>query len=242
MVEVECDNCGEITEKRPCRIERSENDFCSPECNSEYQKSVTGEDHHRYKERETYTCLNCGSENETTPKRAEKKVYCDKECMAEHFEERMSGENNPSWDGGLEEVACEWCGNVNEYVPARAEHRRFCSNRCYKDWLSNYRENNAWMGEENPMWKGGQDRDRNPGPNWDEQRQKTLNRDNHSCILCGSVGRLHVHHKRPLRTFDRDVTGWWNNANSLDNLVTLCQSCHSHVHANPTEYLGGLLG
>lgn len=243
MTEIECDNCGELTYKKPCRIERSEYDFCSTECHNEFQKGLrTGEESATYKERETYTCQYCGDEKETTPYDAENKVYCSQECMSKDFKDRMSGEGNPSWNGGMVEVECEWCGSVDEYVPARAEHRRFCSGPCHKEWLSHERRGRAWMGEDNPAWAGGQERDRNYGPNWEEQRQKALERDSHECMLCRSTQDLHVHHKKPIRNFSKDMRGWWRRANCLDNLITLCRSCHMTVHGNPEEYLGDLIG
>jgi len=241
-MEVECDNCGEVTEKRPCRVERSEHDFCSQECHNEFQSTITGEDHPAYAGRETYTCRNCGEVNEATPSEAENKVYCSRECMAADFEDRLAGENNPSWNGGLEEIVCEWCGETAEFVPAEAEVRSFCCMRCYKDWLSEERSGEAWMGEDNPSWKGGQERNRYYGPNWDEQREKALERDEHECLLCESTENLNVHHKVPMRNFDRDKPRWYERANSLDNLITLCKSCHTTVHRNPSEYLFDLIG
>lgn len=241
-VEVECDNCGETTEKKPCRVERTENDFCSPECHNEFQTTITGEDHPAYKERATYTCEYCGEENETTPNEAEKSVYCDQDCMAADFETRLEGDNNPSWNGGLDEITCEWCGNTAEFVPAEAEVRRFCCMRCYKDWLSEKRQGEAWVGEDNPAWRGGQERHRVYGPNWEEQREAALERDGYECIRCGGDDDLNVHHKVPLRNFDRDKPRWHERANALDNLVTLCRSCHSEIHGNPEEHLFDYIG
>ncbi|MFP4117234.1 MAG: HNH endonuclease [Salinivenus sp.] len=243
MPEIPCDNCGELTYKKPCRIERSEYDFCSLECHNQFQKGLrTGEDSPTYTERVTYTCEYCGGENEATPSEAEDRVYCDEDCMAKDFQERYSGQGNPSWNGGKVEVECEWCGSVDEYVPARAEVRRFCSDECYKDWLSEHRQGDAWVGEDNPSWAGGQERNRFYGPNWEHQRQRALERDDHECMLCRSTQHLVVHHKKPMRNFDRDKPRWWERANQLDNLITLCRSCHRTVHANPEDYLFDFIG
>lgn len=78
------------------------------------------------------------------------------------------------------------------------------------------------------------------GPNWQEQRQKALQRDDYRCRTCGAgpdfaghekpqSGRgLHVHHVRPFRDFgyvpgDNET---YRQANRLENLITLCASCH----------------
>ena len=50
-------------------------------------------------------------------------------------------------------------------------------------------------------------------------------RDNYRCQHCGAMekGRAHdVHHKIPLRAFDS-----LEQANQLENLITLCHNCHN---------------
>ncbi|MEM8860944.1 MAG: DEAD/DEAH box helicase [Chloroflexota bacterium] len=67
------------------------------------------------------------------------------------------------------------------------------------------------------------------GPNWKQQRLKVLDRDKHACRTCGATDTLlHVHHIRPFREFFY-VPGENENyldANRVENLVTLCPSCH----------------
>ena len=80
-----------------------------------------------------------------------------------------------------------------------------------------------FKGEKNPYWKGGYE----PyyGPNWEEQRIKALERDGHRCRVCGvNKGKLDVHHIVPFRNFGRRH---YLKANTLDNLITLCISCHA---------------
>lgn len=75
------------------------------------------------------------------------------------------------------------------------------------------------------------DRDRRDyGPNWAQQRLRARARDGFRCRRCGiseaELGReLDVHHKVPFREFD----GRYTAANALDNLVSLCPSCHSRA-------------
>lgn len=62
------------------------------------------------------------------------------------------------------------------------------------------------------------------GENWDEQRAAALEQDDHTCQACGASGDdtlLDVHHIRPLKTFESP-----EDANTLDNLVVFCRSCH----------------
>lgn len=68
------------------------------------------------------------------------------------------------------------------------------------------------------------------GKNWIKQRKKALIRDNYTCQKCGKTAKElgknpDVHHKKPIRTFSKDEIE--SKANDLDNLITLCRSCHS---------------
>jgi DEAD/DEAH box helicase domain-containing protein len=104
------------------------------------------------------------------------------------------------------------------------------------------------------------------GPNWQQQRRQVLDRDGHRCRTCGAAGKdpkgfslnepgdpdharflgsvLHVHHIRPFRDFDYipGVNTKYIQANMLENLVTLCPSCHRRAEAGQQarSALGGL--
>ncbi|HMR99388.1 MAG TPA: DEAD/DEAH box helicase [Anaerolineales bacterium] len=77
------------------------------------------------------------------------------------------------------------------------------------------------------------------GPGWDKIRERVRARDRFTCQVCGAVesGRQHdVHHKVPFRAFtSRD------EANRLENLTTLCPSCHHKVEQN-VRMRSGLAG
>ena len=62
------------------------------------------------------------------------------------------------------------------------------------------------------------------GPNWPMRRDQVRARDGYRCQNCGAPenGRAHdVHHKTPFRAFASV-----EQANQLDNLITLCPNCH----------------
>ena len=65
------------------------------------------------------------------------------------------------------------------------------------------------------------------GRNWQVQRESARARDGYRCQVCGlpEQGRAHdVHHKTPFRTFTS-----YEQANRLENLITLCHPCHRRV-------------
>lgn len=76
------------------------------------------------------------------------------------------------------------------------------------------------------------------GPNWEQQRRLVLVRDGHRCQHCGAPehpNRTHdVHHIQPFRTFGyvRGKNDHYLQANRLENLITLCRSCHQRVEVD----------
>ena len=67
------------------------------------------------------------------------------------------------------------------------------------------------------------------GPTWPRQRDATRARDGYRCQSCGlpEDGRAHdVHHKTPFRSFASS-----EQANRLENLITLCPACHRRAEA-----------
>ena len=60
-------------------------------------------------------------------------------------------------------------------------------------------------------------------------RLKVLERDGHKCTECHSNKRLVVHHKDETGYASVDYNYELSN-NKMENLVTLCSSCHSKLH------------
>ncbi len=86
------------------------------------------------------------------------------------------------------------------------------------------------------------------GPSWSQAREAARVRDGFICRQCGApekAGRAHdVHHLKPFRSFGY-IPGENRNdlmANELDNLITLCPSCHQRAESarGKRSALGGL--
>ena len=76
-------------------------------------------------------------------------------------------------------------------------------------------------GEDHPLYEGGDAWRANK--RWRRFRQKVLNRDGRACQDCGrEPQKPHVHHIEPVSE--------GGDKYDLDNLVTLCGSCHSIRH------------
>ena len=83
------------------------------------------------------------------------------------------------------------------------------------------------------------------GPDWPKLRERVRTRDGFRCQVCGKPEgpKQHdVHHKIPFRTF-RDEHGhiFREQANRMENLVTLCHECHHKAEQN-VRVRSGLAG
>jgi DEAD/DEAH box helicase domain-containing protein len=88
-----------------------------------------------------------------------------------------------------------------------------------EETVTRLREAGVWTNDPN-----------NYGPDWIRIRDRVRARDKYTCQVCGAVetNRQHdVHHKIPFRAFPSYV-----EANRLENLTTLCPSCHHKVEQN----------
>jgi DEAD/DEAH box helicase domain-containing protein len=104
-----------------------------------------------------------------------------------------------------------------------------------EETLSHLRETGAWSNDPNDY-----------GPDWPKIRERVRARDGFKCQVCGApespsttlrTARQHdVHHKTPFRSFVSTA-----DANRLENLVTLCPSCHRKVEQN-VHMRSGLAG
>jgi len=125
-----------------------------------------------------------------------------------------------------------------------------CSSHTVSRYLRKYdietRESDwkiAAEGEENPSWKGGHQH--GYGYNWEAQRAKARKRDGYQCRRCGMTQaehieetklRLHVHHIERKESFvNEDGEFDPDEANCLDNLITLCASCHYRLEGLPID-------
>ncbi|MFC2063910.1 Zn-binding domain-containing protein, partial [Chloroflexota bacterium] len=97
-----------------------------------------------------------------------------------------------------------------------------------KQVIESLREAGVWKNDPNDY-----------GEDWPRLREVVRERDGFICQVCGlgEGERQHeVHHKVPFRQFKSRM-----EANRMDNLTTLCRSCHKQVEAN-VRMRSGLAG
>jgi len=227
------------------------------------ERDLSGENNPAYSGgKVTISCEECNKEFKVKPARKDSARFCSYECtnqarsrnykkngMGErlpilegkdnpNYGKDFSGKKSPKWKE-FPEKHCLNCGKVFKVKPSRQNIAKLCSKDCQDKWMSEEWKKRGMgkrlpnmYGEENPNWKGGYE----PyyGPNWTDQRQKALDRDNYTCQKCGKsdeeLGQEpDVHHKKPLRTFKQENEIDYQKANRIENLVTLCRKCHLNI-------------
>lgn len=224
-VQINCDECGKEFEEYPCHIEEDKKNFCSNDCQAQFQSNNwVGEDNPRWDGgKETVACEECGREYKVPSCEVEDSQFCSRSCV------------NKDWMVEAKNRECDECGTSfkRKSCNIKGDHV-FCSDSCYRSWISD-----RYDGEGNPMYIHG-NHTHSYGENWPEQRRKAITRDEYTCQSCGmtrdehyeKTGRdLEIHHKIPISKFDEA-----EDANYLSNLITLCRSCHPHASEHPLSY------
>ncbi len=143
---------------------------------------------------------------------------------------RIPSEPYQGGDAGSEEtvkVTCAVCSKilkVPKWYAERGVKLYFCSPKCSEEW-----RRKAYPSDEELIKLDG--RPEFKGANWPLQSQKARERDSFTCQECGvtesNLGRqLDVHHIISFRFFKSSL-----EANQLNNLITLCHSCHMKLEA-----------
>ena len=153
-------------------------------------------------------CLRCGREFEPKDDRPNRPArYCSRKCGQPNQPSRVT-------------LTCRQCGRQFErkrYMEQWSQDRGpFCGFRCYGQWQKEH-----IAGEANPNYQPQSNR--RQAAQWERNRLAVLERDGHRCVRCGSTKRLHVHHREAWQAHQADP-------HALDNLETLCASCHRKSH------------
>ncbi len=228
LITATCEYCGKEFERRRT-LRPGIGRFCSRECG--YASHIRAE---------LRTCVICDNQFSTYPSNAS--ATCSKECSqifraqtAKHnlsltdrlanarksVETRRERGNLGGHRNPREEKTCLQCGKSFVVAPLNKKggQKRFCSTTCWRDYSSEHPT--ATSG-----FKGGIFT-RFFGTYWQKQAAKARERDNYTCQRCGKLQvnpQMPVHHIIPRRMFKTS-----REAHRLENLVTLCRSCHRKV-------------
>lgn len=178
--------------------------YCSRECylkaprQEAWNKGMKGVKANKPKNGTDKICKHCGK-TFYTPACYPDAVYCSHECYS-----------LDRWNGSRKETRnCIIC--KKPFTVTKAQVKVTCSNACNKK-----HKRNSHLGEKSHLWRGGKTAPYHT--EWRVFRAMALERDDYKCVICGSTDRIQVHHKIPYR---------YSKSHNLNNLITLCRSCHS---------------
>lgn len=232
IMQITCKYCGNVFEKPESFIAQQRkiygdngSSFCSRSCACSYRKSLHWEQR---------ICEYCKkpflfkSSNSHASGREDRGKYCSKKCYTaigratnkcircgKEFEtlkffknKRKYCSNECARNIKVDKlpITCVMCGKVFYDVLSKVDKRKCCSKECFCKYISQHLRQNA-----------DDNRRRCSRSGWKIIRQAAIERDGGKCVRCGSVEQITVHHIIPWRKTQND---------SLENLITLCRSCH----------------
>jgi len=116
---------------------------------------------------------------------------------------------------------CSRCGNLGDFYTSSSSVCKECRKLEFRIYHKNHPERNKIRWERNQIRRYGNFRNRVVGG---------------SCEICGSKGKLDIHH---IDGNGRNLVdkGEFSN-NNRANLRTLCRSCHMKVHRREEKLVG----
>lgn len=218
-----CPNCGGIFSVPPSRLHWGRGKYCSPDCQYEAMRRT------RLTRRMLVNahCAYCGVSlvRRICDVKSEHQ-FCSPAC---HYKARTVGIVKrriikPYRRKPIPVRNCLLCGNS---YTTRKRTQKFCSPNCFA--IARSIELTAHNSEDLLMRIARGYR----GLGWNAIRKAVYKRDGYRCRLCGQTRRvtLHAHHIMPYET---------PTDNALDNLITLCSSCHRRVERRPKLIQGVL--
>lgn len=201
------------------------------------------------------TCLVCGKQFSVRLSRQKQRSckYCSRKCYYKAFKlglEEMpggAGDKNPMYGKHHSDKAKAKIGEVSRRTWTGRKHKpetiekireaekkvKYLPERIAKatENLRVYRLiHGPLKGEKHPNWQGGISFEEYGADFTDELKDKIRQRDLYRCRYCGSAGyedkKLSVHH-----------IDYNKKNNSEDNLITLCDNCHTKTNFNRKEWM-----
>lgn len=207
LLETNCGLCRKSISVERWRLDKFATCFCSRKHAAQFRWIESTKIFH---------CEECHHEfplNQS--KKQGKHIFCSLKCAAT-YQHKVNPKNILT--------ACSQCTKpIKVFLSTFKKNKHFyCNAICRKLYI---------IGKNNPSYRSGMGRKREYSANWKSQRRAALIRDNFTCQYCKKSPKkpryLHVHHITPAYIFN----GHWEEANKLENLITLCPTCHKKAES-----------
>lgn len=212
-----CANCNEDVIRTKENITHLV--FCNDVCKGTYWGKQTKPSKTK-KQKIIKNCIFC---NKLYSAKTENSKFCSQSCRAKM---NMKLNDEKLYGNSRHNIPCLNCGINMIITDGNLDTMNFCSAECMGNYYSEFE---LFSGENSGTWGGG--KIENKGKNWGHQRNKARKRDNYTCQKCGIEEKelnkeLSVHHIIPFVVFTN-----YKKANSLDNLICVCEDCHRKIHS-----------
>lgn len=206
MLRRNCGYCGKVIERWNSKRNRQVKvPFCNHKCQGEYQR---GKNNHMWKGgKAKKECLICKEIYFTKIGKSENRKTCSKKCQGEWLALKTKEMRN-----------CELCNE--EFVVNRSSFQQFCSREC-----ADLCHGLNMRGEGNPNYVDGKADRRHPYEFNNKLKRAIRLRDNYTCQICEVIEG--IDYDRALDTHHIDYD---KNHNEEDNLISLCNKCHSRTN------------
>jgi len=228
-----CPVCQIQYQADPKRLKHGRQTTCSRKCSYILRSNLIK------KPKVSFVCPVCQKpfEKLNSQLKSSQKVYCSQPCAYKGrslgFSKRIV--NKPYRIKQSRQktviVQCQSCKKDIQTIPSLQDRKKFCSLKCQSDLQ---RQN--MKGSNNFMWIDGRSYQKRcyRGSDWEKQRLAAYKRDNYTCQCCGvkCVGRKSLSPSNSTKLIQCHHRVFWSEKpdNSLENLVTLCVSCHAKIH------------
>lgn len=210
MITKPCAECGKDFEVDDTKRNWQHKKICSDECQRAYTNKQARLKYKPIEWPQKKVCVRCSADFLVHEGGNIAQKYCNAECQYAGKLEKKAAEV----EARRQPKRCEHCGNAFIAGKFTAHKQRFCSNECrvfaknkmrYQDGTDRAKIRNSYKYDFKII------------------KPQILERDNYACVICESREDSHVHHW--------DNSGGHDHVNNAhENLVTLCNTCHSAIH------------
>jgi hypothetical protein len=247
----ECEHCGK--EFKDDKRKKHKRAFCDKKCQFEWQKYGKPKPEFSPEARKKISDASKKSWKDNYESRLAKQQEATQspEARKKRAKSMEKVRSDPAWSKKISETMKkvandpEWKENQSEKHKGRKRppevSRKISQAKMGHEVSEETRKKlaDAARGENSYFWKGGISGERErfySSWEWKTQRERILQRDNHTCLGCGwnadEVQKMCVHHIDPLETTEQDPYDYPDEL-----LATLCDICHG-----ATEYQDGSQG
>ena len=233
-----CKFCGKEFE---CKTAAEDRSFCSDDCKKIFIQKQQEESKIRKESREKRKCLFCGKEFIW---KTWNQKHCSKEC-SDKFNEKQTHRDLRS-----ENRTCAYCGSKFTWCSNKPS-QKYCCYECQREATKKNLKERSKLREKpedllrtdvyfkvleiiNKMYESkGNTFDGKYIDYWkigdisEKTREKVLERDGFECKICKRKDSLHLHHLIKRKN---------GGEHTLENLITLCASCHRHIETGDVEH------